>query len=250
MLSLPSTFKSYNTTFQLIKRQPYVYSYRLKLFMLKYGFVQNLLKTCLYHSIKRTQNEVCKVKNLTIDAINENDILSKDYFTYLYALCRSLKPYVVVETGVGLGASSTFILQALQDNGFGQLYSIDLPQATYPSDAGININESAYTSQTDLPGCLIPDHLRKDWVLLLGKSRDKLLPLCRRLGEIDLFFHDSEHTHQNMIDEYDTVWPYLREHGILASHDIDWNGAFTEFTEKHKGRVIISRKGFGFLIHQ
>ncbi|MFA5089295.1 MAG: hypothetical protein WC552_09725, partial [Candidatus Omnitrophota bacterium] len=45
----------------------------------------------------------------------------------LYALIRSKKPEKVVETGVGPGMSSAFILKALQRNGYGKLYSIDLP---------------------------------------------------------------------------------------------------------------------------
>jgi len=45
----------------------------------------------------------------------------------LYALVRVFQPEVVVETGVGPGGSSAFILNALERNGFGHLYSIDLP---------------------------------------------------------------------------------------------------------------------------
>lgn len=47
----------------------------------------------------------------------------------LYTIIRIRKPDIVVETGVAQGVSSTFILQALEDNGRGQLYSIDLPPA-------------------------------------------------------------------------------------------------------------------------
>jgi len=53
-----------------------------------------------------------------------------------------------------------------------------------------------------------------------------------------------------MISEYETVWPYLRENGILASHDIDWNGAFNEFIEKNKCNATISGKRFGFIFHK
>lgn len=46
---------------------------------------------------------------------------------FLYVLCRISRPGVVVETGVGPGVSSTFILRALQRNRSGSLISIDLP---------------------------------------------------------------------------------------------------------------------------
>jgi len=250
MISLPSILKNSKATFQSFKQQPYVYSYRIMLFIAKNIFIQKLLKTYVNHSLKRVRKEVNTLNTLTIESISKNRLLSKNHFTYLYALCRFLKPKIVVETGVGFGISSKFILQALQDNGFGELYSIDYPRSKYSSDAGIQINESSYTTQVDLPGYIIPDYLRKQWTLLLGRSRDVLPPLCKRLGEIDLFFHDSEHTYQNMISEYETVWPYLRENGILASHDIDWNGAFNEFIEKNKCNATISGKRFGFIFHK
>lgn len=45
----------------------------------------------------------------------------------LYVLARELKPEVIVETGVASGVSTLFFLQALEDNGSGKLYSVDLP---------------------------------------------------------------------------------------------------------------------------
>jgi predicted O-methyltransferase YrrM len=84
------------------------------------------------------------LKAQSIRDIVTHSELSRHHFTQLYALCRYLRPKVIVETGVGLGTSSLFILQALEDNGEGTLYSIDKPYAEYQSDAGIDINESAY----------------------------------------------------------------------------------------------------------
>ena len=111
MITLSLILKNYKAAFQAFKRQPYVYLYRISLFTLKYDFVQKLLKTYVNHSLKRAQKEVNTLNNLTIESISENPILSKDHFTYLYALCRFLKPHIVVETGVGLGICSKSILQ-------------------------------------------------------------------------------------------------------------------------------------------
>ena len=49
----------------------------------------------------------------------------------LYSIIRYQKPISVVETGVASGASSYSILQAMKRNGFGKLYSIDLPQQIF-----------------------------------------------------------------------------------------------------------------------
>jgi hypothetical protein len=45
----------------------------------------------------------------------------------LYVATRALKPSNIVETGVAAGLSSACILAALEKNGQGRLYSIDLP---------------------------------------------------------------------------------------------------------------------------
>jgi predicted O-methyltransferase YrrM len=146
-----------------------------------------------------------------------------------------------VETGVGLGTSSLFILQALADNGVGTLYSIDEPYAKYQSDAGIVIDESAYCAHGDRPGMLVPAELHDHWKLLLGKSRKLLPSLCERLGHLDFFFHDSEHTYGNMLQEYKLVWPHLRTGGVLASHDVEWNTAFQDFGDTVHKQPIVSR---------
>ena len=48
----------------------------------------------------------------------------------LFGVVRETKPVVCVETGVAYGASSAFLPKAIALNGFGKLYSIDLPSFT------------------------------------------------------------------------------------------------------------------------
>jgi predicted O-methyltransferase YrrM len=130
----------------------------------------------------------------------------------LYAICRKQKPEVVVETGVASGVSSSFILCALEQNKHGQLYSIDLPWwQDYES------------------GWRIPNYLRHRWHLIQGKSSKTLLPLLEKVAEVDIFLHDSDHTYQNMLWEYRIVWKYLKPRGLLLSHNIDTNDAFSDF---------------------
>jgi predicted O-methyltransferase YrrM len=40
-----------------------------------------------------------------------------------YILIRKIKPNIVVETGVSFGITSSFILQAMEDNEFGTLFN-------------------------------------------------------------------------------------------------------------------------------
>ncbi len=123
----------------------------------------------------------------------------------LYYLVRALRPRIVVETGVCYGASSSYILEALAANGYGELYSIDLGNAKDepPSDF------------------FVPRRLHRRWHLCIGDSRHLLPPLLRRLRAIDLFHHDSLHTYEHMMWEYETAFPCLSPRGVLSSHDVN-----------------------------
>ena len=161
--------------------------------------------------------------------------------TMLYALCRKLRPEQVVETGVAGGVSSSYILCALEENKHGELYSIDLPwrgcsmysKRNFPheGEAWVQLRESQ-------SGWLIPDYLRHRWQLILGRSSEKLPPLLERLVRIDIFLHDSEHSYQNMLWEYRAAWAYLKCKGILLSHNVDMNDAFSHFCKS------VNVKGF------
>jgi hypothetical protein len=112
-------------------------------------------------------------------------------------------------------------------NKSGLLYSIDLPNA----DPGALVPENKET------GWIVPSELRHRWKLILGRSQEQLPPLLRELQKIDAFLHDSEHTYEVMMFEYETVWPHLRDRGVLLSDDIHWNGAFYDFARnKHSTR--------------
>lgn len=129
----------------------------------------------------------------------------------LYVVVRLLKPTLLVETGVGAGISSTYILQALRLNGRGKLYSIDLPD------------------QTGLSGWAVPDKLRGYWDLRLGSSKDLMPALLHETGPIEMFLHDSDHSYENMMFEFRTVWPFLKNHGLFLAHDVGRNDALFDF---------------------
>ena len=150
---------------------------------------------------------------------------------FLYIITRIMKPNVVVETGVASGVSSAYILQALEDNNEGELYSIDI---------------SAYIPRGVKPtGWIVPSSLRHRWHLIIGSSSEKLPHLLEILREIDVFLHDSLHTYKNMLWEYKTAWPFIRKDGILLSHDIQENDAFSEFCEHVNCKGIYVSNSFG-----
>ena len=44
--------------------------------------------------------------------------------------------------------------------------------------------------------------------------------MLARLGQIDLFHHDSLHTYGHMLWEYTTAYLHLTPGGVISSHDV------------------------------
>jgi hypothetical protein len=160
----------------------------------------------------------------------------------LYALVRKLRTRVVVETGVCNGFSTAFLLLALQRNGIGELHSIDLPEmvgADYEPGTFWEGKQGAAIPPGKEPGWMIPTGLRGRWRLAIGSSQEELPPLLARLGEIDLFVHDSEHSYECMDFEFRAAWPALRDGGALVADDWNWNDAFAELA-RDTGRTPVT----------
>jgi predicted O-methyltransferase YrrM len=153
----------------------------------------------------------------------------------LYRLLRELRPRVSVETGVCNGVSTAFLLLALEDNEAGDLYSIDLPEVAgeeYEPGTFWDGKGGAVIPPGKEPGWMVPPTLRERWHLVLGRSQEELPPLLARIGEIDFFMHDSEHSYECMSFEFRTAWEALREGGVLVADDVNVNAAWDEFARK------------------
>ena len=167
----------------------------------------------------------------------------------LYAILRHLKPDIVVETGVCNGASTSYILKALDKNGKGKLYSIDFPEIMGADNEEIWEGKgSSVLTQDKSSGWMVPQDLRGRWDLRLGKSQEVLPPLVEELEEIDFFIHDSEHSYRCMKFEFEAAYPHIREGGILASHDIDMNTAFQDFAKTQNKEWIPVDDYMGFFV--
>jgi Methyltransferase domain len=141
----------------------------------------------------------------------------------LYGLVRALRPEYVVETGVATGVSTSFICAALIENGFGNLYSIDLP----PGESAGVIHTDGSRSVLRGPGWAVPKTIRVAMQarheILLEDVRTALPKLLTRLPRVDFFLHDDLHTPGHMYWEYDLVWPRLSVGGALVSDDIHYS---------------------------
>jgi len=149
-----------------------------------------------------------------------------------YALCRVLRPQIVLETGVAYGVTTAFILAALNENAKGHLVSIDLPPLASGADS--------------LVGAYVPEHLRGMWSLRRGTTRRLLPSIVAELKPIDLFVHDSLHTFASIQSELSIVTPHLSPRSAVVVDDVEGNSAFAKWvgdaTPKWTGVVVEARK--------
>jgi predicted O-methyltransferase YrrM len=151
----------------------------------------------------------------------------------LYAIVRSLRPAVVVETGGTPGKSTAFILRAMARNQLGHLYTIDLPPPSNEQSRLVR-RETYHESRPAAVGSnwIVPDSLRGRHTLLLGKSRDLLPGVLDDAHPIDIFMHDSDHSYENMCWEFETAWPNVKPGGLLISDDVLANASFFDFCRR------------------
>jgi hypothetical protein len=138
----------------------------------------------------------------------------------VWCITRHLRPAKVVETGVARGITSRFILEALEANGDGHLWSVDRPPPGRP-DLRPQI------------GCAVPGSLRGRWSYVQGSSRRRLRELLDALEKIELFVHDSRHTARNLLFELELARAAMRSGGFLAADDVDLNCGLHEFGGRH-----------------
>jgi hypothetical protein len=160
-----------------------------------------------------------RIGRATFSCYNDGD---PGFLRAVWCLTRHLRPVRVVETGVARGFTSRFIIEALERNGPGHLWSIDRPP---PMKSELH----------DQVGIAVGNALRDRWSYIRGSSRRCLPGLLSRLERIDLFVHDSRHSEHNVLFELDRAWAALRPGGVLVADDVDVNRGFSSFTRAHSG---------------
>jgi Methyltransferase domain len=143
------------------------------------------------------------------------------------SLCRAVwctvvhtRPEAVVETGVAHGVTSRIVLEALNQNDRGHLWSVDLP---YPFDHRLHV-------QT---GAAVTDECRPRWSYLEGTSKQRLPGLVAKIGQAGVFIHDSLHTAANVVFEMEQAARAMTPGGVMLVDDIKTHEGFATFTRKH-----------------
>ena len=80
-------------------------------------------------------------------------------------------------------------------------------------------------------GIAVGDQFRPRWSYIKGTSKRCLPGLLSKLGQIDIFVHDSLHSEQNVRFELDRAFAVVRPGGAIVVDDIDANWGFRTFTQ-------------------
>lgn len=178
-------------------------------------------------------------KKLHSTSERPNELPEYGWREFLFIVVRAVKPNIMIETGSFDGLSTAIILLAMAKNNKGTLFTIDLPNPRLPSDIKAD------------PAWIVPDYLRNRLQLKIGKSSDHLESIIKEVGEVDLFYHDSWHTYENLMFEYQTVWSALRLHGLLMSEYLpDLNDAVKDFIKDKTNKPTILANNTQFILQK
>jgi predicted O-methyltransferase YrrM len=137
-------------------------------------------------------------------------------YPLLHFLVRLRQPTLVVETGVAAGWSSRAILEALDANGNGSLYSSDFPYFRLE-------NPERYV------GLVVPTEVRKRWHLDIRGDRRALPDIVGLVDRIDLFHYDSDKSSSGRRFAIDTVVSKLSPDAAILMDDIQDNVFFRDW---------------------
>lgn len=175
----------------------------------------------LFHSIKQDIVSIetraqSKLKNLGVNLGGGGN------YILLYFLIRKFRPCVVVETGVAAGWTSLAILEALNKNESGNLYSSDFPYFRLE-------NPENYV------GFVVePSALKERWNLDIRGDEVALPNICSLLGDkkINLFHYDSDKSYSGRKLALKTLEKNFAADCIVIFDDIQDNLHFKDLVNE------------------
>ena len=143
-----------------------------------------------------------------------------DMCSAIWCTVRHTRPEAVMETGVAHGVSSRVVLEALNLNDRGHLWSIDIAN---PLNRGVHGQE----------GVAVTEACRPRWTYVEGESRLRMPPLVKEVGKVELFIHDSLHTFKNTLFEMEQAASVMPSGGVMLIDDIRSHDGFLTFAKRH-----------------
>jgi len=151
-----------------------------------------------------------------------------------YALLCSLKPdsfNLIVETGTNIGTSTIILAQALKDSGRdGLVRTVEIEPPNYEK-AKLNAEKAGVADRIEFH---------------LGNSLDVLPSIANQ--PVQVAFLDGNHLHDHVIQEFETVLPFLKPDSLVifdntyeiadVGEDPRVNGALKSIQKRHGGNLV------------
>lgn len=137
----------------------------------------------------------------------------KPWRQFLYKLTKALYPKNVLEMGICVGISRSYIAAAISDNGRPNSRLMTLEG----SEVLAEIAQETFT-------CLkLPVQMK------IGKFSSTLNAALRESSPLDLVFIDGHHDGEATKKYYFQILPYLSKNAVLIFDDIRWSPSITDF---------------------
>jgi predicted O-methyltransferase YrrM len=151
-----------------------------------------------------------------------------------YALLCSLKPdnfNLIIETGTNIGTSTIVLAQALKDSARdGLIRTVEIEPANYER-AKVNVEKAGVSDRVEF---------------YLGNSLELLPQILNQ--PVQIAFLDGNHLHDHVMQEFDTVLPFLTDDALVifdntyqiadAGEDPRVHGALKSIQARHGGNLI------------
>lgn len=117
----------------------------------------------------------------------------------LHSIVRTLKPNIIVETGTHKGFSALVMAKALQQNGHGRLYTVDM------TDHGVKALFERFKVSP-----LVTFYKTKSVDVLRSMPKDR---------KVDFLWLDADHAEESVLEEMNAALPFLRAGSYIGFHD-------------------------------
>ena len=148
------------------------------------------------------------------------------FLPLIYFLIRLKKPKNIIETGVLYGFSSEIILQAIDKNKKGYLYSSDLPKYSF-------------SEPQKIIGILVSKKLKKHWKLNIHGDLKSIDYFLNKSKKIDFFHYDSGKDYKSRKNILNKIISHFSDDGTLVMDDIQDNVFFKDFVNFYKFKFKI-----------
>jgi len=181
-------------------------------------------------------NDFIAKLNATYPGEYHSGAISEDDGHFLYYCVRQLKPKVIVQTGTSNGVSCAHLALGLSHvPGNTRFYAVDMPNIYRPDDPEFHkkMVYGVLIPPGKSSGWLIPDRILPRFECMSGDSKKLLPKLLEKVGKVDLFYHDSDHSYDHMWWEFETILPYMNPHGVIIADNIAWSSVTWDWAQKH-----------------